>query len=193
MAGRLLLQLLPLRLRLLQPVRHAHVAVHGRRGGEVFLRLLPLARAPRELGEAEVAVSNKRAHTAWLGEFQSPVIVVRGDGRLRLMAVRDYVSEDPKRVSLLPSFTELRCNGKCALSRRQRFFNCVCSLERLGAQREPLVPKVFAELLHRGEEHRLHGGVDCCKPGVPDRTAAVEVHVEDLGRYCLSLAPEGVV
>src|SRR5262245_61805204 len=46
---------LSFRLRLLQPVRHPHLAVHRRRGGEVFLRLLALARAPIELAEAEVA------------------------------------------------------------------------------------------------------------------------------------------
>jgi len=34
-----------LRLRLLQPLRHPHLAVHRRRGGEVLLRLLARARA----------------------------------------------------------------------------------------------------------------------------------------------------
>src|SRR5262245_11537829 len=38
-----------LRLRLLQPVRHPHLAVHRRRGGEMLLRLLTLARASIEL------------------------------------------------------------------------------------------------------------------------------------------------
>jgi hypothetical protein len=49
---------LQLRLRLLQPVRHAHLAVHRRRGREVLLRLLTLARTPVELTEAEVAVGD---------------------------------------------------------------------------------------------------------------------------------------
>src|SRR4030095_9410705 len=39
------LQFSPLRLRLLQPVRHAHLAVHRRRGGEMLLGLLTLVRA----------------------------------------------------------------------------------------------------------------------------------------------------
>ena len=43
-----------LRFRLLQPVRHPHLAVHRRCGGEMLLRLLTLARAPVELAEAEV-------------------------------------------------------------------------------------------------------------------------------------------
>src|SRR5262245_5616977 len=52
-------QLFHLRLRLLQPERHLHLAVHRRRGGEVLLRLLALARAPVELAEAEVAVGDE--------------------------------------------------------------------------------------------------------------------------------------
>src|SRR5262245_11148513 len=51
-----------LRLRPLQPVRHPHLAVHRRRGGEVLLRLLALARASAELAEAEVAVGDEGAH-----------------------------------------------------------------------------------------------------------------------------------
>jgi len=45
-----------LRLRLLQPETHSHLAVHRRRGDEVLARLFPLARAPVEPAEAEVAV-----------------------------------------------------------------------------------------------------------------------------------------
>src|SRR5262249_2335644 len=48
-------------LRLLQPVRHPHLAVHRRRGGEMLLRVLTLARAPGELAEAEVAVGDEGA------------------------------------------------------------------------------------------------------------------------------------
>jgi hypothetical protein len=56
------------RLRLLQRELHLHLAVHRRRRGEVLLRLLPLAGAPIELAEAEVAVGDERAHAARLGE-----------------------------------------------------------------------------------------------------------------------------
>src|SRR5262245_2778061 len=45
-----------LRLCLLKPVPHPHLAVHRRRGGEMLLRRLALARAPKEPAEAEVAV-----------------------------------------------------------------------------------------------------------------------------------------
>jgi hypothetical protein len=51
------------RLRLLQPVRHPHLAVHRRRGGEMLLGLLALVRAPVELAEAEVAVGDEGARS----------------------------------------------------------------------------------------------------------------------------------
>src|SRR6266851_1403826 len=68
-------QLPHLRLRLLQPVRHAHLAVHRRRGGEVLLRLLSVAGAPVELAEAEVAVGDEGPHAARLGERQRLAVV----------------------------------------------------------------------------------------------------------------------
>src|SRR5262249_3195685 len=49
-------------LRLLQPVRHPHLAVYRRGGGEMLLRLLALARAAVELSQAEGAVGDFRAH-----------------------------------------------------------------------------------------------------------------------------------
>src|SRR5262249_12928471 len=66
---------LHLRFCFLQPVRHPHLAVHRRRGGEMLLRLLALARAPVELAEAEVAVRDEGAHAARLGECQGIAVV----------------------------------------------------------------------------------------------------------------------
>jgi hypothetical protein len=62
-------------LRLLQPVRHAHLAVHRRRNGEVFLGLLALVRTAVELAEAEVAVGDEGAHAARLGEGKRFAVV----------------------------------------------------------------------------------------------------------------------
>src|SRR2546422_6872104 len=45
-----------LRLRLLQPEVHVHLAVHRRRGGEVLLGRYTLACAPVQFAEAEVAI-----------------------------------------------------------------------------------------------------------------------------------------
>src|SRR5262249_34943533 len=46
------------------------LAVHHRRGGEMLLRLLAVARAPVELAEAEVAVGDEQAHAELAGELQ---------------------------------------------------------------------------------------------------------------------------
>jgi len=62
--------LLHLRLRLFQPVRHVHLAVHRHCGSEVLSRLLTLACVSVELAEAEVAVGDEGAHAARLGESQ---------------------------------------------------------------------------------------------------------------------------
>jgi hypothetical protein len=59
-----------LRLRLLQPKRHVHVAVHRRRGGEVVAGLIPFARAQVDLAETEVAVGDEGARPEPLGEGQ---------------------------------------------------------------------------------------------------------------------------
>src|SRR2546427_4468948 len=67
---------------LLQPVRHPHLAVHRRRGGEVLPRLLAFAGAPVELAEAEVAVSDEGAHadfTSMLWTTRLAASARRGD------------------------------------------------------------------------------------------------------------------
>src|SRR4029450_10052891 len=63
-----------LRLRLLQPVRHAHLTVHRRRGGEMLLRLLALAGAQVELAEVTVAVGHERAHAELIGQMKGLTI-----------------------------------------------------------------------------------------------------------------------
>src|SRR5690242_17814461 len=74
-----------LRLRLLQPEPHVHLAVHRRRGGQVLPRLLALARAPVELTEAEVAVGDERAHAKFGREGKGPTI--RGFCVLRVRGI----------------------------------------------------------------------------------------------------------
>src|SRR5215475_7691105 len=71
-------EFLELRVRLLQPKAHVHLAVHGRRGGEVILRFMWLARAPGNLAEAEVAVGDQRAHAELAGERQRLAVVASG-------------------------------------------------------------------------------------------------------------------
>src|SRR5438067_8640121 len=59
-----------LRLNLLEPVRHAHVAVHRRRRRDVLPGLLALAGAPVEPAQPKVAVGDEGAHAELLGEGQ---------------------------------------------------------------------------------------------------------------------------
>src|SRR5436190_18611983 len=70
-----LLRLTHLRLGLLQPELHAHVAVHRRRRRDVLLGLLALAGAPKELAETEVAVGDEGAHPELLGERERVTVV----------------------------------------------------------------------------------------------------------------------
>src|SRR5262247_2269516 len=71
-----------LRLPLLQPEPHVHLAVHRRCSGEVLTRLLALVGARAQLPEAEVAVGDERAHAARLGKKQCVPIVCFGGTRI---------------------------------------------------------------------------------------------------------------
>ena len=89
-------------LRLLQPEPHVHLAVHRRRGGEVLLRLLALARAPVELAEAEVAVGDERAHAARLGESQCLAVVGFDPLRVEPVGMGRDVAEQVQRMGRVP-------------------------------------------------------------------------------------------
>jgi hypothetical protein len=62
-------QLFQLRLHLLHPEPHLHLAIHRRSRGQVLVGVLPLARAPVQRAEAEVAVSEEGAHADIVGEL----------------------------------------------------------------------------------------------------------------------------
>src|SRR5215475_5294066 len=71
-------QLACLPLRLLQPKRHVHLAVHGQAGCEMVTRLLTLCGAPIELGKANVAVGGERTHAQFLGQGEGlPLVAYR--------------------------------------------------------------------------------------------------------------------
>jgi hypothetical protein len=71
-----LCQLWPrLRLRLLQPEAHVHLAVQRRRGGEVLARLLTLARTVGEPAGAEVAMGDEGPHPEFLGQCERLAVV----------------------------------------------------------------------------------------------------------------------
>src|SRR5439155_12222146 len=60
---------------LLKPEIHAHLAVARRRGGQILPRVLRLADAVVELGQAEMTVCDERAHAVQLGECKRLPVV----------------------------------------------------------------------------------------------------------------------
>src|SRR5262249_8369683 len=83
--GARLLRQPQLRVCLLQPEPHAHLAVHRRGDGEVLVRVLALGRAPVELAEAEVAVSDEGARAELQSECHGVAVVALSDpGRVTM-------------------------------------------------------------------------------------------------------------
>src|SRR6266508_2529632 len=97
----------------LQPVRHAHLAVHRRRGGEVLLRLLALARAPVELAEAEVAVGDERAHAELGGEGQGGAVVCFGRCYVDTVTMRSNLAKKAERPGLRAAVTAFTGQREC--------------------------------------------------------------------------------
>src|SRR5438445_13654876 len=104
----LLTQLLQLRLRLLQPELHAHLAECACRGGKVLPGRLSLACSPVELAQSEAAVCDEWSHTK-LRTAGSPFEVVRfGLADVPGCTVTCDLAEyphDPPLVSPLPALT----------------------------------------------------------------------------------------
>ena len=91
-----------LRFRLLQPVRHAHVAVHCRRRRDMLLRLLARARAQVDLAETEMAVGDEGAHAEPLGERQRLAIMSLAALGIELIGVGCDIAEQVQRMGLEP-------------------------------------------------------------------------------------------
>src|SRR5262247_1199183 len=64
-----------LRFHLLEPVGHAHFAVHRRRDNEVLPSLTGIAHAVMHFAETEVAVGNEWTHAARLSERQRLAVI----------------------------------------------------------------------------------------------------------------------
>ena len=112
-----------LRLRLLQPVLHAHLAIHRRRGREVLLGLLALARAPVQLAEAEVAVGGEGAHAELLGERERVTVV--SVSVLRGIAAGSDLSEETEGPRLVAALTALSGKGEGAVDEYNRLIDPV--------------------------------------------------------------------
>jgi hypothetical protein len=78
---------------------------HRRRGGEVLLRVLTLARTPVELAETEVAVGNERAHAARLGERQRLAVVGLSALGIESVERSGDVAEQAQRLGREPRVT----------------------------------------------------------------------------------------
>src|SRR4030095_7463769 len=93
-------QLLHLCLRLLQPVRHAHLAVHRRRGGEGLLRFLLFACASVELAEGAVATGEEGRHPESHSEHKGLPEGGFGQFHVEGVAPRVDLTAKPPRPSL---------------------------------------------------------------------------------------------
>src|SRR5437016_1113743 len=87
-----------LRLRLLQPEPHVHLAVHRGCGGEVLLRLLALTRAPVELAEAGMTVGHERAHLELGCQGHCGAVVRRGGRHVEASTMRGDVASRRSRT-----------------------------------------------------------------------------------------------
>src|SRR5262245_8412986 len=97
---------------LLQPVRHSHLSVHRRRGGEMLLRLLVLVGAPVESGQAEVAVGDERAHAELIGQIESFAIQALRLVEIGRRAAGGDVGENPQDPCLPAAGTDATAGVK---------------------------------------------------------------------------------
>src|SRR5262249_9067776 len=88
------------RLRLLQPVGHAHLAVHRRRDGELLVRVLAPACAPVELAEAQMAVGDEGTHAEFLRQGHGLAVVRHGLPDLRAGGMGGDLGQYPETVGL---------------------------------------------------------------------------------------------
>src|SRR5262245_30601950 len=85
---------LNVRLRLLQPEGHAHLAVHAYRGGQLLLGHRLVARPTVELAEAEVAVGGEWTHAELVGPRERlPVVAFRRPHVGRVARGGDFAEE----------------------------------------------------------------------------------------------------
>src|SRR5713101_4356591 len=103
-AHRVSRQLPQLRLRLVRPEAHVHLAVHRRGRRQMLSSLVPLAGLPQELAEVKVAVGDERTHAELACQHQGLAVVAfrRLDSR-RIASGDDFTeqAETPRLVAAL--------------------------------------------------------------------------------------------
>src|ERR1700730_5961701 len=95
------------RLRLSQPVRHAHLPIHRRRGRDVFAGLVALTCAPVELTEAEVAMGDEGAHREFVCQGHSSAIAGLSDSDAYRNLARSNFAQHVHGVGLVPALLVL--------------------------------------------------------------------------------------
>jgi hypothetical protein len=90
--------LVRLRLRLLQPEAHVHLAVQRRCVSQVLAGLLALACVPAELTEAEVAVSDEWAHPQSFGNRERLPVVGLSSFSIKSVKTDSEVGEQVQRM-----------------------------------------------------------------------------------------------
>src|SRR5262249_12520100 len=135
-----------LSLRLLQIEPHVHFAVHRGRGSEILARLLAFTRAPVELPEAEMAVGDKRAHAARLGEGQRLAVVGLAAFGIEPVGGGRDVTEQVERMGRKPRLT--RRGLRRAVAQALRVVET--AEHQRGSTQPPIVRSEIADVSPRG-------------------------------------------
>src|SRR5215468_5301218 len=143
-------QQLQLGLRLIEPVRYAHFAVHRRGGVQMFLGLHPLTGALAEVSEPEMAVGDKgpKPKLACYRE-RLPVVHLRGSG-IRRIGERDDVTEQSKCACLIAAIALFMRDRYRLLRASARILD---SADRQVGIAEP--DQVHRPMPDGGDSHRL--------------------------------------
>src|SRR6266446_3462954 len=125
-----------LRLRLLHPVRHLHLVVHRRRGGEMLTRVIPLVCPPVELAEADVAVGKERAHPELLGERQGCTVVALRVSTVEGTGMSGDLAEEVEGPGFVAALPALSCKAEGPAGKGDRVVESVREQARLAHLRD---------------------------------------------------------
>src|SRR5512144_608582 len=109
-----------LRLRLLDPGPHVHLAVHRGRDREMLLRGRSPAPAPVQAAEAAVTARDEGTQPARVGQEQGLPVVPRGGLDLARVATGGDLTEEPGRARRAPASAPVRARPESAPRRAGR-------------------------------------------------------------------------
>src|SRR5262245_31005523 len=135
------LQFSHFRLRLPQPVRHTHLAIHRRSGAEMLPSLIAPIRAVVELAEAEVAVGDQGAHATRLSEGQRFAIVTFTACGVEPVGMSCDVAQQVQRMGRAPRLT--RTSFDCTVAEALRLTDL--AEEQTGATKAVVAPTAIVD------------------------------------------------